>query len=84
MTAYLVLTFFLDEESNKEIKAICQPEFFALMFKCMTHLTKNSGSHQIAVCHRTIQDVTRIQKDVIQSGTMNLLTFNRFIGAPHL
>jgi len=26
---FLELTFFLDEESNKEVKAICQPEFFA-------------------------------------------------------
>lgn len=50
---FLELTFFLDEKSNKKIKTICQPEFFAVMNKYYTRLTKNSGSHQIAICHRT-------------------------------
>jgi len=27
---------------GREIKAICQPEFFAVMLKCIAHLTKNS------------------------------------------
>ena len=54
---FLELTFFLDEKSNKKIKAIFQPEFFAKLSKHKTHLTKNSGSHKIAVCHRTVRNL---------------------------
>jgi hypothetical protein len=54
---FLELTFLLDQKSNKKVKAIFQPEFFAKLSKYKTPLTKNSGSHKIAVCQRTVQDV---------------------------
>jgi len=50
-------TFFLDEKSNKKIKTICQPGFFAWMPKWFIPLTKNPGSHQIVVRRRTGRDV---------------------------
>jgi hypothetical protein len=56
--ASLGLTFFLDEKSNKKVKAIFQPEFFAEPPKRKTFHAKNSGSHKIAVCHRTNLNVT--------------------------
>ena len=54
---FLEFTFLLDEKSNKKVKAICQPEFFSILPKPITRLTKNSGSHQIAIFSRTVQDV---------------------------
>jgi len=63
--ALLELTFLLNQKSNKKVKAICQPEFFAMMLKYKTLLTKNSGSHQIAVCHRTLRDANQPLKFLV-------------------
>jgi hypothetical protein len=67
VTFFLELTFFLDEESNKEIKAICQPEFFLAHSPPYYSLEKFIFStswllaSQIPApnrhCHRTIRDV---------------------------
>jgi hypothetical protein len=51
------LTYFsLMKSKHPEIlrdKAICRPSFFELPAKWITHLTKNDGPHQIAICLRT-------------------------------
>ena len=54
-------------QKKQKIKAICQPEFFVKMPKFRTQRAKNSGSHQIAIRHRTIQDATKTQMNVIYS-----------------
>ena len=53
-TAFLELTFFLDEESNKEIKTICLPIVIGTDFFCCTCQTQDPFNKKIGFAPNAI------------------------------